>query len=109
MATPEDGCGGNEDPLLRALAEQFGLKVVNLEKVKPSPDALQIVPETMAAVYKVLPLSLRDNVLTVVVSDPSGVAALDDLKNFLAVKDVQAVIAPQRAIDEVTAEAYARQ
>jgi type IV pilus assembly protein PilB len=97
----------NEDQLLQALAEQFGLKIINLEEVKPAPEALQIVPETMATVYKVLPLTLRDNVLTVVMSDPSGLAALDDLRNFLGVKDVQAVIAPQRAIDEVTTKAYA--
>jgi type IV pilus assembly protein PilB len=96
----------NDDQLLQALAEQFGLKIVNLEETKPAPEALQIVPETMATVYKVLPLSLRDNVLTVVMSDPSGLAALDDLRNFLGVKDVQAMIAPQRAIDEMTAKAY---
>jgi type IV pilus assembly protein PilB len=96
----------NEDQLLQALAEQFGLKIINLEETKPSPEALQIVPETMATVYKVLPLTLRDNVLTVVMSDPAGLAALDDLRNFLGVKDVQAVIAPQRAIDEVTTKAY---
>src|SRR5262245_16802532 len=56
----------NEDQLLKVLAEQAGLKVVSLEDVKPSPEAITAVPETMATVYKVLPLSHKDNVLTVV-------------------------------------------
>jgi type IV pilus assembly protein PilB len=96
----------NEDQLLQALAEQHGLKVVNLEETKPQPEALAAVPETMAAVYKVLPLSLKDNVLTVVMGDPSNLPALDDLRNFLGVRDVLAVIAPPRVIEEATGKAY---
>src|SRR5262245_39229715 len=49
----------NEDQLLQALAEQYGLKVAVLEDVKVQPEATQLVPETMATVYKVLPLSYR--------------------------------------------------
>src|SRR5947209_4168408 len=55
----------NEDQLLQALADQHGLKVVNLEETKPAPEALQLVPETMAAVYKIIPLAARDKSLTV--------------------------------------------
>ena len=43
----------NEDQLWSALAEQHNLRVVNLQEVKPTPEALQLVPETMANVYKV--------------------------------------------------------
>src|SRR5207237_3890094 len=50
----------NEDQLLQALAEQYGMKVANLEDVKVQPEATQPVPETMATVYKILPLSYRD-------------------------------------------------
>src|SRR5260370_13777597 len=61
----------------------------------------------MATVYKVLPLTLRDNVLTVALSDPSNMAALDDLRNFLGVKEVQAMVASPRAIAEGTTRCYA--
>src|SRR5207244_3570296 len=77
-----------EDQLLAALADQHGLKVISLEDLKFQPEAVTLVPETMATVYKVLPLSVRDNVLTVALSDPSNLAALDDLRNFLGVKEV---------------------
>jgi type IV pilus assembly protein PilB len=95
-----------EDQLLQALAEQQGLKAISLEETKPQPEALALVPETMASVYKVLPISLKDNVLTVATGDPSARAALDDLRNFLGVKEVQAVVASAKGIEEATIKAY---
>jgi len=61
----------------------------------------------MATVYKILPLTYRDGVLTVAISDPSNMAALDDLRNFLGVKEVQAMVASPRVIAEGTIKAYA--
>jgi type IV pilus assembly protein PilB len=96
-----------EDQLLAALADQHSLKVISLEEIKFQPEAVALVPETMATVYKVLPLSYRDNVLTVALSDPSNMAALDDLRNFLGVKEVQAMVASAKAIAEATTKCYA--
>jgi type IV pilus assembly protein PilB len=96
-----------EEQLLQALADQFGLKVVNIAEAKPTPEATQLVPETMASVYKVLPLSYKDGVLTVVLGDPINLPALDDLRNFLGIKEVTACLAPQNAINEVLGKAYA--
>jgi type IV pilus assembly protein PilB len=97
----------NDDQLLQALGEQHGLKVVNLQEVKPQADALALVPETMATVYKVLPLSLRDKVLTVAIGDPANVAALDDLRNLLSLSEVVANLAPPNLIQEAIAKNYA--
>jgi type IV pilus assembly protein PilB len=96
-----------EEQLQQALCELHGLKMVNLEETKPQQEALAMVPETMATVYKVLPLSIADNVLTVAIGDPSSSTTLEDLRNVLGVKEVQAVIATPRAIEEATAKAYA--
>ncbi len=96
-----------EEQLLQALAEQQGLKIVDLTEVKPTTDVLALVPETMASVYKILPLSVQDGVLTVASGDPSARTALDDLRNFLGVKEVKAMIAPPKAIEEATTRAYA--
>ena len=54
-------------------------------------DYKQDVSETMASIYKIMPLSLKNNVLTVAMSDPQNVAALDDLRNFLGV-DVRGAV-----------------
>src|SRR5207302_9884490 len=97
----------NEDQLLTALADQQGLKVVNLEDVKVTPEAAALVTETMASVYKILPLTYRDSVLTIALSDPSNLAALDDLRNLLGIKEVVAMVASPKAIAEASTKAYA--
>jgi len=97
----------NEDQLLQALGEQHGLKVVNLGEVKPQPEALQLVPETMANVYKVVPLSFKDKVLTIAVGDPNNLAALDDLRNLLNITEVQAQLAMPQAITDALSKVYA--
>jgi type IV pilus assembly protein PilB len=96
-----------DEQLLTALAEQHGLKVVNLEEFKPQPEAIALVPETMATVYKVLPLSFRDKVLTIALSDPSNMAAVDDLRNLLGISDVKASLAPPKVVMDAIAKAYA--
>ena len=96
-----------EEQLMEALAEQHGLKVVNLNEVKPQAEALALVPETMAQVYKIAPVSVKDGVLTVAMSDPGNLGALDDLRNFIGVKEVKAVIAGQKSILETIPRMYA--
>jgi type IV pilus assembly protein PilB len=78
-----------------------------LQEAKPQADALALVPETMATVYKVLPLTLRDKVLTVAIGDPANVAALDDLRNLLSLSEVVANLAPPNLIQEAIAKNYA--
>jgi type IV pilus assembly protein PilB len=96
----------NDDQLLQAIAEQHGLKVINLEEAKPNPQAVAMVQETMSQVYKILPMSFENGVLTVVMADPGNLQALDDLRNFLGIQQVQAVLAPQRAIEDAISRAY---
>ncbi len=96
-----------EDQLYQALAEQFGLKTVNLAESKFQEEAVKLVPETMAQVYKIIPLSLKDNILTVVMSEPQNLPALDDLRNFIGVKEVRAVLSTPKLLQEYQPKAYA--
>jgi type IV pilus assembly protein PilB len=72
-----------EAQVSEALAEQWGMQVVNLKETNIVPKVLELVPETMASIYKIMPVSLKNNVLTVAMADPQNIAALDDLRNFL--------------------------
>jgi type IV pilus assembly protein PilB len=96
----------SETQLMQALAEQFNLKLLPAEELKPTGEALTLVPETMSSVYKVLPLTYKDNVLTVVMGDPANLASLDDLRSFVGVNEIVANLAPQAAIDEVLSKCY---
>ncbi len=99
----------SEDQMVQALSDMHGLKVVSLDAdsgVKPLPEATQLVNETMASVYKVLPLAYKDDTLLVCMSDPNNIHALDDLRNLLGIKRIETCLAPQRAIDAAIERAY---
>ena len=97
----------NEEQLLSALAEQNGLKVVNLAEAKAQPEAIALVPETMADVYKILPLSVTNKVLTIAIGDPSNMSCVDDLRNLLSLNEVVALLATPAAIAEGKIKFYA--
>jgi len=96
----------NEDQMLQALAEQMGLRLVNLDEAKPQQAALSMVQQQMAELYKMLPLSFENDVLTVVMADPNNLQALDDIRNFLGIQQVQAVLAPLKKIEAALTKAY---
>jgi type IV pilus assembly protein PilB len=96
-----------EEQLLTAMADQHGLKVCNIEEIKPQAEATALVPETMAGVYKILPLTLRDKVLTIAIGDPNNLGAIDDLRNLLGIAEVKVELATPKVIAELTPKWYA--
>ena len=95
-----------EDQLLQATAEVHGMKLSNLEDVKPTPEAVKVVPQNMAELYKMVPVSFEADTLTIAVSDPNNLQALDDIRNFLNIRQVNAILAPSAAVDELMKKAY---
>lgn len=96
----------DEAKLSEALAEQWGMQVVNLKETTITPKVLELVPETMASIYKIMPVSLKNNVLTVAMADPQNIAALDDLRNFLGY-DVRGAVSNAADIQAAVERYYA--
>ncbi len=86
-----------DDQLAQALAEQMGMQAVSLADVVIPPQVLQYVTEPMAQLYRIIPLSFRDNTLTIAMCDPQKIQILDELRNFLGY-DIRAVVATERDI-----------
>ena len=95
-----------DEQLLQATAEVHGLKMSTLEEAKPAPEAVKLVPQNMAELYKMVPLSYDSGVLTVALSDPNGLQALDDIRNFLNIMQVNAMLAPAAAVEALLNKAY---
>ena len=95
-----------ESHVTEALAEQWGMPVVNLNETTIPPKVLELVPQTMADIYKIMPISLKDNVLTVAMADPQNIAALDDLRNMLGV-DVRGAVSNHKDVEAAVARYYA--
>ena len=81
----------------QAVAEQLGMQVVNLNDLTIPSQVLDMVPEAMATVYKIIPISFRNDVLTVAMADPQNIAALDDLRNMLNV-EVKGAVSNERDV-----------
>ncbi|MBI4549971.1 MAG: type II/IV secretion system protein, partial [Candidatus Omnitrophica bacterium] len=73
-----------ENQLLQTLAEQFNIPYVNLRDAKVEREAVQKMPAKLAFHYKALPLALKDQKLTLLVSNPLDRRLFDELQTLLA-------------------------
>jgi general secretion pathway protein E len=69
--------------------------LINLKKQFPQPEAVRLVPENMARKYKVMPVSINGNTLTVAMADPTDLFALEALATQTRLR-----IEPQAALAE---------
>lgn len=60
----------SELEVAECLAEQFGLALVDPDSLKPTPDALQVMPAETALEHRVLPVRFTWNEVYCVVADP---------------------------------------
>ena len=75
-----------DEQLIQALGEQFGMKTIDIDGVTPPADAREVVSDAMAQLYRVIPLQLKDGVLTVACCDPQNIAMQDELRRFLGLE-----------------------
>ncbi|MDO5554126.1 MAG: ATPase, T2SS/T4P/T4SS family [Planctomycetia bacterium] len=95
-----------EEQLAQALAEQLGLQVVAISDLTIPPDVLSHLTEPMAQLYRVIPLSFRNDVLTIAMSEPQNISVLDELRNFLGYQ-IRAVVATPHEIEAALERYYA--
>ena len=93
-----------EEQVAQALAEQHGMQVVAVSDLTIPPEVLKHLTEPMANLYRVIPLSFRNDVLTVATADPQNIHVFDELRNFLGYQ-IRAVVTTPKEI-EVALERY---
>jgi type IV pilus assembly protein PilB len=69
-----------EDVLARAIAKQFDLKYVNLDKVQISEEAHKLLDAGILKKYTILPLGMVNSKLKLAISDPMNLEALDAVR-----------------------------
>ena len=82
----------SEEKLLKILAEQQGLIFLNLKDVKFDDEIIKKMPAKFAWHYKIMPITLKGNVLTVATSNPFDMWSIDDLETNLGFR-VETVLA----------------
>jgi type IV pilus assembly protein PilB len=94
-----------DEQLAQALAEQLGLQAISLADLVITPDVLSQVTDVMAQMYKIVPISFRDDILTVAMCEPQKFQILDELRTFLGY-DVRAVVATEVDINKALDRYY---
>lgn len=87
----------SEEQLAQALADQLRLKVVNLNDINIPDNILNLVTEAMAQLYRIVPLELKENRLTVAMCDPQKLSVIDELRTFLGY-EIRPVVATQKDV-----------
>ena len=70
----------DEETLTKALAKQFGLKYINLDRTNIPSEALKLVPEDTLRKHNVLPLGMNNGRLKLIISDPSDLDTMDAIR-----------------------------
>ena len=86
-----------DDQLAQALAEQMSMQVISLSDMVIPPDVLSQITEPMAQLYRIIPISFKEETLTIAMCDPQKLSIIDELRSFLGY-DIRAVVATERDI-----------
>ncbi|NLI43296.1 MAG: type II secretion system protein GspE, partial [Synergistaceae bacterium] len=98
----------SEKDLAEAISKQTNLPFVSLSMFRPMEEAIDAIPENMARRLEVVPLSINENSnkLTIAVSDPFNILALDEIRMITGM-DVDVVIATLSDIKRAIETLYA--
>lgn len=86
-----------DEQVAQALAEQMNMQTVQLQDVELPPEVLAMVTETMAQLYRVIPVKFDGSTLTVATCDPQNLSIQDELRTFLGY-DIRMAISTERDI-----------
>ena len=95
----------DRDELMAMLAQQYGLETLDLTGYEIPDEIIQTMTPEIVRQYNAIPVMVHDDILTVAMSDPTAMDALDGLRYVLN-RDVEAVISPQDQIQKVMDRFY---
>src|SRR5467141_260473 len=94
-----------DDDITGVLSRQYGVPSINLKFYEIDPNVIKLIPQDTALRYQVVPLSRVGSVLTIAMTDPTNVFAMDDIK-FMTGFNVEPVVASESAIGEAIGRFY---
>lgn len=95
-----------DEQLVQAIAEQMFMQVVALDELTLAPETIAEVSETMAQIYRAIPIKIDGNTLTIATCDPENLSVQDELRQFLG-REVRMVVATERDVLKALEKYYA--
>jgi type IV pilus assembly protein PilB len=86
-----------DEEITSLLSKQYGVPSIALNQFEIDPAVIKLVPVDTARKYQIVPLSRAGATLTIAMTDPTNVFAMDDVK-FMTGYNVEPVVASETAL-----------
>jgi len=96
-----------EAEITALLSKQFGVPSIAIGQFQIDPAVIKLVPAETAQKYQIIPLSRSGATLTIAMTDPTNVFAMDDIK-FMTGYNVEPVVASETEVDEALGRYYGK-
>lgn len=89
----------DENEMLAILSQEYGLDTLDLDAYQIPLEVIDRISDEIAKQYKIVPVMMHDDMLTIAMSDPTDMETIDSLRYVLGC-DVDAVISPLKQIEK---------
>ena len=89
----------DENEMLAVLSQEYGLDTLDLDAYQIPVEVIDRISDEIAKQYKIVPVMMHDDMLTIAMSDPTDMETIDSLRYILGC-DVDAVISPLKQIEK---------
>jgi type IV pilus assembly protein PilB len=96
-----------DDEITALLSKQYGVPSIALGSFDVDPAVVKLVPAETSQKYQIIPLSRSGATLTIAMTDPTNVFAMDDIK-FMTGYNVEPVVASEIAVLDAIAKYYGK-
>ena len=86
-----------DEDITALLSKQYGVPSINLAQFDIDVGVVKLIPAETAHKYQIIPLSRAGATLTIAMTDPTNVFAMDDIK-FMTGYNVEPVVASEGAV-----------
>jgi type IV pilus assembly protein PilB len=97
-----------DDEITALLSKQYGVPSINLTQFEIDPGIIKLIPAETAHKYQIVPLSRSGATLTIAMTDPTNVFAMDDIK-FMTGYNVEPVVASDTTVQDAILRYYSTQ
>jgi type IV pilus assembly protein PilB len=94
-----------DEEITALLSKQYGVPSINLAQFEIDPAIVKLIPAETAQKYQIVPLSRAGATLTIAMTDPTNVFAMDDIK-FMTGYNVEPVVASETAVSDAIVRYY---
>src|SRR4249919_3040805 len=94
-----------DEEITALLSKQYGVPSIMLAQFDIDPAIIKLIPADTAQKYQILPLSRAGATLTIAMTDPTNVFAMDDIK-FMTGYNVEPVVASETSLEEAIDKYY---